>query len=66
MIDPSNPLAIGFGISTPEQAYEAANLADGIIVGSAVINVIEQCESTDEMVSGVGKFIKSLRDGIDR
>ena len=62
----THPLAIGFGISTPVQAYEAAKLADGIIVGSAVINVIEQCETVDEMVTGVGEFTKSLRDGIDQ
>ncbi|MEE2708454.1 MAG: tryptophan synthase subunit alpha [Gemmatimonadota bacterium] len=62
----THPLAIGFGISTPVQAYEAAKLADGIIVGSAVINVIEQSETVEEMVTGVGEFTKSLRDGIDQ
>ena len=62
----THPLAIGFGISTPGHAQEAANLADGIIVGSAIINVIEQCKTEEEMVVRVGEFVKTLRDGIDR
>ncbi|MBT5874030.1 MAG: tryptophan synthase subunit alpha [Candidatus Latescibacteria bacterium] len=61
----SNPLAIGFGISTPDHAREAARLADGIIVGSAIIDVIEQCKTEDEIVSQVGNFVKSLRTSID-
>lgn len=35
------PLAIGFGISTPDQVFEAATLADGIVVGSAIVNFVE-------------------------
>ena len=38
----SIPCAIGFGISTPEQAREMAGLADGVIVGSAIIKFLEQ------------------------
>ena len=60
------PLAIGFGISTPEHAREAAKLADGIIVGSAIINVMEQCDNESEMIREVGSFIASLRAGIDQ
>lgn len=51
------PLAIGFGISNPKQASEAAKLADGIIVGSAVINVIAK-------KGNVGKFVSSLKKAI--
>ena len=44
------PCAIGFGISTPEQAAELSRLVDGIIVGSAVVKIVEQycedCSST--------------------
>jgi tryptophan synthase alpha chain len=60
------PLAIGFGISTPEHAREAAKLADGIIVGSAIIDVMEQCDNESEMIREVGSFIASLRAGIDQ
>ena len=36
------PVAVGFGISTPQQAYDMAKIADGVIVGSAVIRIIDK------------------------
>ena len=36
------PLAVGFGINTPEQASEIGKIADGVIVGSAIVKIIEQ------------------------
>jgi tryptophan synthase alpha chain len=58
------PLAIGFGISTPEQAAEAAQLADGVIVGSAIIKVVEQHLGEDSLVNKVGEFARSLKTGL--
>jgi tryptophan synthase alpha chain len=58
------PLAVGFGISTPEQAAEAAQMADGVIVGSAVIKVIEQHLGEADLVSKVGEFARSLKKGM--
>lgn len=52
------PLAVGFGISTPEQAREAAQLADGVVVGSAFVRTIEQNGDLEA-------FARSLRKGID-
>jgi len=52
------PVAIGFGISTPVQAKQAASLADGVIVGSAVIDVIAKKPKQ------VGKFVASLKKAI--
>ena len=52
------PIAIGFGISNPKQAREASKLADGVIVGSAVIDVIAKKPKQ------VGKFISSLKKAI--
>ena len=51
------PIAIGFGISNPAQAAAAAKLADGVIVGSAIIDVISK-------KGKAGKFIKSLKKAI--
>jgi tryptophan synthase alpha chain len=52
------PLAVGFGISTPEQAREVAMLADGVVVGSAFVRLIEQNGDLEA-------FARSLRKGID-
>jgi len=53
------PLLAGFGISTPEQARAAAELADGIVVGSAAV------EAADEGASALRDYVASLRSGID-
>ena len=55
------PVAVGFGVSTPDQAREVAKMADGVIVGSAIVNVIEaNVNKPDEMISAVGNFAASL------
>ncbi len=58
------PVAIGFGISTPEQAKAVANLADAVVVGSAVVNQIAEHGKSPELVAKVGKFVKSLAAAI--
>lgn len=60
------PLGLGFGISSPEQANEAARLADGVIVGSAIINVMEEHAGEPDLIRTVGEYVASLRAGIDR
>ncbi|MCY3714350.1 MAG: tryptophan synthase subunit alpha [Gemmatimonadetes bacterium] len=60
------PLGLGFGISSPEQAREAARMADGVIVGSAIINEMEAHAGEPDMVRSVGEYVASLRTGIDR
>ena len=59
------PLGLGFGISSPEQAGEASRLADGVIVGSAIINVMEEHAGESDLIRAVGEYVASLRDGID-
>lgn len=55
------PVAVGFGVSTPEQAEKVAAMADGVIVGSAIINVIAaHVGKPDELVSAVESFASSL------
>src|SRR5262245_41359556 len=54
------PLLAGFGISTPEQAAAAAALADGIVVGSRVVEV-----SDESGPAGVRDFVASLRTAVD-
>ncbi len=55
------PLALGFGISTPEQASVVAKMADGVVVGSAFVRLIEKQASDTEIEA----FARSLRQGMD-
>jgi tryptophan synthase alpha chain len=55
------PVAAGFGISTPEQAGAVAKIADGVVVGSAIVRLIE--ENAGE--AGLEKYARSLRAGMD-
>jgi tryptophan synthase alpha chain len=57
----SLPVAAGFGISTPEQAGAVAKIADGVVVGSAIVRLIEQNAGE----AGLEKYMRSLRDGMD-
>lgn len=56
------PLAMGFGISTPEQAAAVAKMADGVVVGSAFVRMIEKQASDAEIEA----FARSLRQGMDQ
>jgi tryptophan synthase alpha chain len=55
------PVCIGFGISTPEQVKEIQRFADGVIVGSAIVKVIEKNIRKKDLVKKVGKFVRTLR-----
>jgi tryptophan synthase alpha chain len=52
---------VGFGIGTPEQAAEVGRLADGVIVGSAIVRLVEQHGGSAELLPRVGDFIASLK-----
>jgi tryptophan synthase alpha chain len=54
----SKPIAVGFGISTPEQARDVARLADHVVVGSRLISLIEQSESLEAGVLQLRSFAK--------
>lgn len=56
----SLPLAAGFGISTPDQASSVAKMADGVVVGSAIVRLIEQNASEAELEA----YARSLRNGM--
>ncbi len=56
------PCAIGFGISTPEQAAAMAGKSDGAIVGSAIIKILEKYGR--EAAPYVGAYVKSMKDAI--
>jgi tryptophan synthase alpha chain len=54
------PLAVGFGISTPEQVAEVAALADGVVVGSAIVKFIEENATQPDLAAGLEAFTASL------
>ena len=56
------PCAIGFGISTPEQAERISKLSDGVIVGSAIIKILEKYGK--EAPKYVGEYVKSMKEAI--
>lgn len=56
------PCAIGFGISTPEQAQKMAALSDGVIVGSAIVKLL--AEHGKDAPSYVGEYVKRMKDAL--
>lgn len=56
------PCAIGFGISNPEQAKNMSQLADGVIVGSAIIKIISKYG--EDAAPHVGEFVKFMKEGM--
>jgi tryptophan synthase alpha chain len=55
------PVAVGFGISTPDQARKVSHMADGVVVGSALVDVLGR-----DGVREAGRFLRSLREELDR
>lgn len=54
------PLCVGFGVSTPEQARRVANVADGVIVGSRIIQLLDE----DRSIKNACSFVKCLREAL--
>lgn len=55
------PVCVGFGISTPEQAAHVARFADGVVVGSALVERIEQAPSREAAVTEAASFVAALK-----
>jgi tryptophan synthase alpha chain len=56
------PCAIGFGISNPDQARSMAKIADGVIVGSAVVKII--AEHGDDCIKPVKEFVQTMKEAV--
>ncbi|HEY7038843.1 MAG TPA: tryptophan synthase subunit alpha, partial [Methylomirabilota bacterium] len=57
----TKPICVGFGISTAAQAAEVGRVADGVIVGSAIVRLVEQHGGTPDLLARVGDFIAALK-----
>ena len=58
------PCAVGFGISTPEQAARIAKFADGVIVGSAIVRIIEQYGS--KCIPHVIEYVRTMKNAVTK
>lgn len=63
-VNPQLPCAIGFGISTPEQAEEMAGYADGVIVGSAIVRMIGDLGT--DAVEPVADYVRRMKAAANR
>jgi tryptophan synthase alpha chain len=60
------PIAVGLGVSTPEQAREVAQYADGVIVGSAFIRLLQESATLEEGIAKVRELAQNLSKGLQR
>ncbi len=56
------PCAVGFGISTPEQARKMADVSDGAIVGSAIVKIVAQYGA--DCVPHVAEYVKTMKEAL--
>ena len=54
------PIAVGFGISTADQAREVARFADGVVVGSAIVEKISENGGQPDLAARIGEFVRPL------
>ncbi len=59
------PVVVGFGISTPEQAARVASEADGVVIGSAIIDIVRHSTSSDAACAEVKAFTSAVRHALD-
>jgi len=58
------PVAVGFGVATPEDAARASKIADGVIVGSAIVKCIASHQQDPSMIGHVAEFVRSLKSAM--
>ena len=59
------PVVVGFGVDSRQKARDTARMADGVVVGTAIVRLIEQGKTAAERRSGVERLISELRAGIN-
>ncbi len=64
--DAAVPVAVGFGIATPEQAAEVGRVADGVIVGSRLVRAVSESADAASAAAAAGEFIRAARAAMSR
>ncbi len=60
------PVVVGFGIKTPGAARAVASFADGVVVGTAAVEIVEKAVAAKrDPVPDLAAFVRSLRDALD-
>ncbi|MEM7053832.1 MAG: tryptophan synthase subunit alpha [Pseudomonadota bacterium] len=59
------PIAVGFGISTPEQAAAAAAVADAVVIGSALVSRLDQAGSVEQALAIAADYLDPVRTALD-
>jgi tryptophan synthase alpha chain len=62
----SVPVAVGFGVATPEDAAQVGEVADGVIVGTAIVRQVEAHLHDGTMAEQVGRFVGALKAALTR
>lgn len=60
----ASPVAVGFGVATPEEAAQVSKMADGVIVGSAIVKRIASYQQDPAMIGHVAEFVRSLKSAM--
>ena len=60
------PVAVGFGISSPEQVSAVAKVADGVVVGSALVRLVEENQGREDLTELLTGEVERLAAGLDR
>jgi tryptophan synthase alpha chain len=58
----AKPIAVGFGVSTPEHVRRVAEMADGVVVASAILQLLEDLRGREDRLEQVGDFVAALKD----
>jgi tryptophan synthase alpha chain len=61
----SLPVGVGFGVKTPATAATVGAVSDAVIVGSALVEIVEQAGSPDDAIAQVERYVRSLRSAMD-
>jgi tryptophan synthase alpha chain len=64
--DAQTPVAVGFGIGTPQQAAQVGELADGVIIGSRLVRAVGEAGSPEAAGDDVASFLSETRDALER